>query len=805
MKKFYLLLSAVLMLSLAVQSQTTVFFDDFEAGVSNWVFSGTGNQWGLTTTQANSPTHSLTESPFGNSPNSALSYATMANGVDLGAALSAQLSFYAIYDIEQGFDYMYVQVSTDNFATTPVTIATFNGEGNLTPWVEYTYDLGGYVGNTDVKIRFCFDSDGNLTYDGMYIDDFTITSDTTDNSPPLIVTTPPVFYQGALGDYDVTANIIDISGLASTELKYKSDGIWQTPIAGVNTPGTNTYTFTIPMQVSGSWVDYVIEATDASASSNIAVSDTGRYIAGNYVSYDDGIVDFYGTIGPTSANASPDGAAVRFSFGSTDLVTILIRNYTDINTPCDPYELHIWNDNGGVPGTDLITPFIVTPESDLLHPEAWTRIDMRGYGGILSGLSGDYWIGFTNTTTSSNLLMSQPGVFNRSYDWDQATNSWTIAAGSNGNSDYHFRCITTSDVDVNPPLIDVKTKHEFYEGVLGNMTVEADISDNASGVDQSSVVLKYTADGVQQTDVNGVYTTGVSYTFTIPQQPAGTMVKYVVEAADLATPPNVMVTDTAKYIAGQYFKYDDPADTNTFYLTVNAGEMAAVRVSPGGVTNLVTALIRNYDATGNNPPQPANDPFEIHIWANSGGLPGADLITPFSVTPWADYTVNSRAYTVIDLRPHSAELSNLVGDFFIGYSVPTGICNLFETSPGNFGRSFSFDGTMWVNAPNLADYHFRCVTSGTGTGIAEEDNGASVVIYPNPSTGQFNFALNGMDNSKTTINIYDLTGKQVYSVNKDGNGTSFVHVIDLSGLAEGMYIAEIQNGSNVYKEKIIIQ
>ena len=160
----------------------------------------------------------------------------------------------------------------------------------------------------------------------------------------------------------------------------------------------------------------------------------------------------------------------------------------------------------------------------------------------------------------------------------------------------------------------------------------------------------------------------------------------------------------------------------------------------------------------------------------------------------------------MELRPYANELSNLVGDFFIGYTVPVGGCNLMMKQPGDFNRTFIFDGTMWINEPNFSDYHFRCVTSGTSSGVVDmEENDASVLIYPNPSDGQFNFALHGMSGSKTTINIYDLTGKQVYSVNKDGTGFSFVHLVDLSQLSEGMYIAEIQNGDNVYKKKIIVR
>ena len=37
----------------------------------------------------------------------------MATGMDLSTYLGAEVSFWAKYDIEQGFDYMYLQVSTN--------------------------------------------------------------------------------------------------------------------------------------------------------------------------------------------------------------------------------------------------------------------------------------------------------------------------------------------------------------------------------------------------------------------------------------------------------------------------------------------------------------------------------------------------------------------------------------------------------------------------------------------------------------------------------------------------------------------
>ena len=181
--------------TMQVGGVTVELFDDFESGTSNWTLEGS---WGLTDQVSYSPINSLTESPAGNYlPNLDIS-ATMATGVDLSAALDATLSFWARYNIEQGFDYMYVEVSANGGAW--VQIAVFDGEG-FDIFQQYSYSLGGFVGNPDVKVRFRFFSDGGYEVDGMYIDDFMITSTDVDNTPPLIVHAGPEFYEGTLEDF----------------------------------------------------------------------------------------------------------------------------------------------------------------------------------------------------------------------------------------------------------------------------------------------------------------------------------------------------------------------------------------------------------------------------------------------------------------------------------------------------------------------------------------------------------------------------------------------------------------------------
>ena len=429
-----------------VQAQTVEFMDDFESGTGNWVLEGT---WGTTTSQSNSPSTSLTDSPAGLYGQNLNISATLANGIDLSGALDADLSFFAIYDIEGGnFDYVYVDASADGGATW-TTIATFLGPNNLDPWVEWNFSLGGFVGSSDVKIRFRLFTDGGLELDGMYIDDVKITSSNEDNASPLILHEGPKLYESQLGDVTLTAEVIDISGIATANLVYQVNSGAFNPVAGTNTGG-DTYEFVIPAQAAGAQVDYFFQAQDASPNANSTVSESRAYIAGNHIFYDNGVTAFVNSFGPAAASGLT-GNAVRISLGSTpvDVKYALIRNYTDTNRPNNDFEFHIWSDNNGFPGDDLITPFMVTPEANLLFTSPMTRIDLSAFSAELSGLTGDVFIGYTVpegetwlTQTTTDAPMGTTGQAGRTYVFDGANWIW------NFGDDYHFRLVTDTAEDV---------------------------------------------------------------------------------------------------------------------------------------------------------------------------------------------------------------------------------------------------------------------------------------------------------------------------------------------------------------------
>ncbi len=91
---------------------------------------------------------------------------------DLTGATSPMLSFYHQYALESGYDYGYVEISTNGGATFGPYLQRFTG--TLSTFSPVTIDLGPYKSSNNVVIRFRLSSDSIITYDGWYIDDIVI-------------------------------------------------------------------------------------------------------------------------------------------------------------------------------------------------------------------------------------------------------------------------------------------------------------------------------------------------------------------------------------------------------------------------------------------------------------------------------------------------------------------------------------------------------------------------------------------------------------------------------------------------------
>lgn len=201
--------------------------------LTNW----TGN-WVTTTSEYYSPSSSITDSQndYQNDDSKMIKYVS---AIDLTNATTAFATFYAKWDIEADYDYCQFQVSTDNGATWTGQCGLYTNigsnenwtlqptgeplwDGSKLTWVEEKINLSDYLGQT-IQVRFLFESDGGLTKDGFYFDDFQIlTNDMGGSSAGLLELTsnaiklfpnPTNHEVHILGlSENVTIQIIDLRG-----------------------------------------------------------------------------------------------------------------------------------------------------------------------------------------------------------------------------------------------------------------------------------------------------------------------------------------------------------------------------------------------------------------------------------------------------------------------------------------------------------------------------------------------------------------------------------------------------------------
>ncbi len=79
------------------------------------------------------------------------------------------------------------------------------------------------------------------------------------------------------------------------------------------------------------------------------------------------------------------------------------------------------------------------------------------------------------------------------------------------------------------------------------------------------------------------------------------------------------------------------------------------------------------------------------------------------------------------------------------------------------------------------------------------------MVYPNPSNGQFTFAVVGEANETVTFEVFDMLGKVVYSSVENQPLVSFNKLVDLTSLPKGVYISKVTAGKQVYQDRIVIE
>lgn len=158
--------------------ETVIFEEDFESGLRNWNATGS---WAVGEPEIGPEggyisNHAAGTNLTGNYPdNEDQRLSTPSISLpSISESESITLQFMEWFEIESGYDYGYVEISTDDGASWS-TLSTRDG---FSEWRETELDLTPYAGE-DILLSFRFSSDYNINYAGWFIDDVEIIDSTT--------------------------------------------------------------------------------------------------------------------------------------------------------------------------------------------------------------------------------------------------------------------------------------------------------------------------------------------------------------------------------------------------------------------------------------------------------------------------------------------------------------------------------------------------------------------------------------------------------------------------------------------------
>ncbi|MDA9907210.1 M14 family zinc carboxypeptidase [Flavobacteriaceae bacterium] len=161
-----------------------VFIDNGNSVTDNYINNG----WAVTGSTFVSPTTSITDSPTSDYQNNQNKSIRLSENINLINANGANVTFFAKWEIENDWDYVQFEVSTDNGNSWIPQCGLYTNEGSSndgqptgeplydgvqSDWIQEEIDLNDFIGE-EIKIRFQFESDGAVGADGFYFDDLTI-------------------------------------------------------------------------------------------------------------------------------------------------------------------------------------------------------------------------------------------------------------------------------------------------------------------------------------------------------------------------------------------------------------------------------------------------------------------------------------------------------------------------------------------------------------------------------------------------------------------------------------------------------
>ena len=116
----------------------------------------------------------------------------------------------------------------------------------------------------------------------------------------------------------------------------------------------------------------------------------------------------------------------------------------------------------------------------------------------------------------------------------------------------------------------------------------------------------------------------------------------------------------------------------------------------------------------------------------------------------------------------------------------------------------ALDSLSQANGGGNAFGYFLVVLGGVGINDIGSNFNSSLNVYPNPTNGLFDLTLSNVDKVDGDINVYDMTGRRVYTQKVEATGF-YNTSIDLSSFAKGLYTVQVRTEKGVASKNISVE
>jgi len=388
-----------------------------------------------------------------------------------------------------------------------------------------------------------------------------------------------------------------------------------------------------------------------------------------------------------------------------------------------------------------------------------------------------------------------------------------------------FNCPIAIDVELSG--LDPLDNAQFLDCMVSNLDVDISIKNDGQTV-LSNIPVHYQFNG--GTAVNEVYAgplnpgASVTHTFATQISPIGgsnTLLVWSDMTGD-GNSYNDSVTSQFTSITSTLQTLPWNEDFETFGLCGTASDCEnEVCAVTNGFINEANGSVDDIDWRTDQGGTPSNNTGPSQDY-NPGSSSGNYLYLEASggcnsqyaelVTPCIDLTNASAAQLDFAYNMNGADMGNLYVDV---YSNATWTNNVTLLS-GDKGTNWFVETVPLTSfLGNVINIRFRGRTgsdyasdlaiddinvSGT-VGVDELSNSLNFSIYPNPSNGLFNYTYS--DDSELTIELYDITGKMIFTETISGDSSNNEGMIDIRNYTNGIYMMVLTSDTDRVTKKIV--